>query len=185
MGIHPPPADWAERKPHGFERTWIILALMWCILMFIMMPLWHFRGKQNSTGEAYKVKPTEFAERVQRFIEQYKVGERKGVPVVKPPPGSDIYLQAQMWRWTPVLELQEGQQYRLHLSSLDVTHGFSLLPINLNVQVLPGYDHVLTITPTASGEYTVVCNEFCGIGHHEMVGKIIVNPASKGSKGGK
>ena len=41
-------------------------------------------------------------------------------------------------------------------------------------QVIPGYDHVLTLTPTSSGEFTIVCNEFCGIGHDRMVGKILV-----------
>jgi cytochrome c oxidase subunit 2 len=40
--------------------------------------------------------------------------------------------------------------------------------------VLPGYDYVLTVTPTTTGEFYVVCNEFCGIGHHQMVGKILV-----------
>jgi cytochrome c oxidase subunit 2 len=33
---------------------------------------------------------------------------------------------------------------------------------------------VLTVTPNMSGEYTIVCNEFCGLGHHMMLGKIFV-----------
>jgi cytochrome c oxidase subunit 2 len=33
---------------------------------------------------------------------------------------------------------------------------------------------VLTLTPTSAGEFTIVCNEFCGIGHEHMIGKIIV-----------
>jgi cytochrome c oxidase subunit II len=33
---------------------------------------------------------------------------------------------------------------------------------------------VITITPTTTGEFTIVCNEFCGIGHDYMIGKIIV-----------
>ena len=97
-----------------------------------------------------------------------------GVPVVKPPAGADIYLLGRMWLWYPVLELERGQSYRLHLSSLDLQHGFSLQPININVQVHPGYEHVLTVTPNKSGEYTIVCNEFCGLGHHMMMGKIFV-----------
>jgi cytochrome c oxidase subunit 2 len=44
----------------------------------------------------------------------------------------------------------------------------------MNFQVLPGYDHVLTITPTSKGEFIIVCNEFCGIGHDKMSGKILV-----------
>ena len=59
-------------------------------------------------------------------------------------------------------------------ATLDLQHGFSLQPLNMNFHVLPGYDHVITITPTSKGEFTIVCNEFCGIGHHAMTGKIFV-----------
>ena len=53
-------------------------------------------------------------------------------------------------------------------------HGFSLLPENINIQIHPEYEMVITIKPNRVGEYSVVCNEFCGIGHHTMVGKIFV-----------
>jgi cytochrome c oxidase subunit 2 len=33
---------------------------------------------------------------------------------------------------------------------------------------------VLQVTPDQAGEYGVICNEYCGIGHHLMVGKIYV-----------
>ncbi len=174
MSIHSPPPDWF-RAPNGAERTWIGLALAWCVVMTIMMPFWHFRGKQNSTGESYTVTPAAFAERVTKFVETNKVGEdESGWPIVEPAPGGDAYLQAQMWSWYPILKLKKGQTYRLHMSSLDLQHGFALLPMNMNFQVLPGYDHVLTITPTLEGEYQVICNEFCGIGHHLMTGKLLV-----------
>ena len=52
--------------------------------------------------------------------------------------------------------------------------GFSLQPENINLQIVPGYEMVLTVTPDESGEFTVVCNEYCGIGHHLMLGKIYV-----------
>ena len=29
----------------------------------------------------------------------------------------------------------------------------------------------MTVTPNQSGTYSVVCNEYCGIGHHTMVGR--------------
>ena len=79
-----------------------------------------------------------------------------------------------MWQWTPILKLKKGKEYILHLSATDVNHGFNLMPININFQVVPGYDYGLKITPDQAGEFMVVCNEFCGIGHHNMVGKIIV-----------
>ncbi len=173
MSIYTPPADWLK-PPKGAERFWVGLALLWCLVMFVAMPYWYFYGKQNSTGESYRVTPGDFAQRVMQFVATNKVGEDKGVPIVEPPPGSDVYLQAQMWMWTPILKLRRGQTYRLHISSLDLQHGFSLQPINMNFQILPGYDHVLTLTPTSSGEFSIICNEFCGIGHHLMTGRMIV-----------
>jgi cytochrome c oxidase subunit 2 len=44
----------------------------------------------------------------------------------------------------------------------------------MNFQIYPGYDYVLRFKPTETGEYKVICNEFCGIGHHTMIGKIVV-----------
>jgi cytochrome c oxidase subunit 2 len=173
MSIYPPADGWF-RAPTGGERTWIGLAMTWCLVLFLMMPYWHFKGKQNSTGEAYRVTPAAFGKRVMRFIDSNTVGELQGMPIVQPAPGGNAYLQASMFSFMPILKLKKGQEYRLHISSLDVQHGFSLQPMNMNFQVLPGYDHVLTITPTKAGDYTILCNEFCGAGHHLMTGKIIV-----------
>ena len=177
MSIYPPPKDWF-RRPSGGERTWIGLSLVWCLVLFLMMPYWHFKGKQNSTGESYRVTAAAFSDRVEEFVDAHQVGvvEAGGIeyPIVQPAPGQDIYLKASMFMFYPVLKLKKGAEYRLHVSSMDVQHGFSLQPMNMNFQILPGYDHVLTITPTKAGDYMVVCNEFCGPGHHTMTGKIIV-----------
>jgi cytochrome c oxidase subunit II len=156
------------------ERMWVTIAFAWCMILFAAMPFWHIKGGQNVSGIRSKVEPAAFQARVDRFIADYQVGEEDGFPVVAPPPGSDIYLLAEMWRWTPVLKLKKGATYTLHLSSTDVNHGFSLYPMNINFQVVPGYDYGLKITPSEAGDYRVVCNEFCGIAHHIMVGKIIV-----------
>jgi len=173
MSLAVPQRDWYT-APAGAEKLWIGLALLWCFVMSVMMPFWHFRGKQNSRGEAYAVQPAAFLERAEKFAAANKVGELNGMPIAEPAPGGDAYLIGRMWSWYPVLKLRQGETYRLHLSALDLQHGFSLQPLNMNFQVLPGYDHVLTLTPTSKGEFTIVCNEFCGIGHDKMIGKILV-----------
>ncbi len=161
-------------KPLGREeKLWVGAALGWCVVLSAMMPLWMAWGKQNNPVETYRVTPAAFQQLATAFVEKHKVGEEKGIPVVRPPAG-DAYLIARMWQWTPVLELRVGETYRLHVSSLDLQHGLSIQPLNMNFQVLPGYDYVLTLTPTRSGEYSVVCNEYCLTSHHKMSGKIIV-----------
>jgi cytochrome c oxidase subunit 2 len=142
-----------------------------------MMPLWHLRGGQNPSGIRSKVDPVAYRARTEQFIADYQIGTENGIPVVAPPPGSDVYLLGQMWSWTPILQLEQGAEYTLHLSSWDLNHGFNLYPFNVNFQVVPGYDYGLRVTPTEAGDYRIVCNEFCGIGHHLMVGKVTVTPA--------
>jgi cytochrome c oxidase subunit 2 len=173
MSIYNPPRDWFK-APTGPEKVWVGLALAWCLVMSIAMPYWHIYGKQNPTGEAYRVDPIAFGQRVGQFVQTNQVGDVSGVPVVEPAPGGDAYLLARMWAFYPILQLKRGQTYRLHISSLDLQHGFSLQPLNMNFQIVPGYDHVLTLTPTSAGEFSIICNEFCGIGHHTMTGRILV-----------
>ncbi|MGB5473634.1 MAG: cytochrome C oxidase subunit II [Gammaproteobacteria bacterium] len=178
MTSYLPPAQriWWKVPVGREEIVWIGIALIWCLIMFFMMPYWHVYGKQNLSSEAYRTTPAQFGAKVQDMIDQYTVRtetEQK-IPVVHPPAGSDIYMLGRLWQWWPILELEKDKSYRLHLSSMDWQHGFSLQPVNINMQVVPGYEMVLTITPDVAGEYGVVCNEFCGIGHHTMLGRIYV-----------
>ena len=173
-----PPAEriWWKEPIEGVELFWVALALVWAIVMFIMMPYWHVYGKQNLSNEAYRTTPEAYGSKVTAMVNQYTVRKETAqeIPVVHPPAGSDVYLLARLWQWYPVLELEKGQTYRLHLSSMDWQHGFSLQPENINLQVIPGYEMVVKIAPNKAGDYTIVCNEYCGIGHHTMTGKIYV-----------
>jgi cytochrome c oxidase subunit 2 len=175
MSITPPSTRiwWKEPIPRT-ELIWIVIAFVWGLVMFFMMIYWHGAGEQNLSNEAYRTTPQAFAAKAQEEAEKYKVGEEAGIPVVHPPPGSDIYLIARLWQWWPIFELEKDQSYRLHISSLDWQHGFSLQPTNINLQIHPNYDMVVTVTPDKAGEYGIVCNEYCGIGHHTMIGKMYV-----------
>lgn len=172
-GLEPATGVW-WKPAHKSEKIWFAIAFAWCMVLFAMMPLWVLRGGQNPTGIRARVEPEAFQARLAEFIDDYQVGVENGIPVVEPPPGSDVYLMGRMWVWEPVLRLQKDAEYTLHLSSWDVNHGFNLYPFNVNFQVVPGYDYGLEVTPTQTGEFRIVCNEFCGVGHHLMVGRVIV-----------
>lgn len=172
-GMHAPKGNWWV-PAHKSEKVWFAIAFAWCMVLFAMMPLWHWKGGQNASGIRSKVTAEAFTARVNQFVADYQVDVLNGMPVVEPPPGSDVYLLGRMWSWYPVLKLRKGVEYTLHLSSTDVNHGFSLHPVNINFQVVPGYDYGLKIVPTEAGEFGVICNEFCGVGHHMMLGRVIV-----------
>lgn len=173
-----PPSDkvWWHEPIEKTELIWISIVFIWGVFMTFMMPYWHVVGDQNLSNETYRVTPEEYLSKAQAVVDQYKVGEYGPLktPVVRPPAGGDVYLVARLWNWWPVLELKKGQSYRVHFSSLDWQHGFSLQPANINIQVVPDYEHVVTLTPDQAGEQSIICNEYCGIGHHLMIGKILV-----------
>jgi cytochrome c oxidase subunit 2 len=127
MALTPPSERiWWKEPIAKIELIWIVVAFLWGLTMFFMMIYWHGAGEQNLSSEAYRITPERFAERTQAMIDQYTVREENGFPVVKPPPGSDVYLLARLWQWSPILELEKDQSYRFHLASVDWQHGFSL-----------------------------------------------------------
>ena len=182
MALSPPENRlWWNEPVERVEIGWIVIAFLWGLFMFFFMIAWHFIGEQNLSTETYRIQPDRFAEKVEEFAEEYQLFdadgepvEMNGMPVISPPAGGDVYLLGRLWEWWPALELKKGQSYRFHISSVDWQHGFSLQPVNINLSVHPGLEHVLTLTPTEAGDYGIVCNEYCGIGHHTMSGFIRV-----------
>jgi cytochrome c oxidase subunit 2 len=173
---------WWKQPIEPLEITWIVVAFIWCVFMFLMMPYWHVFGKQNLANEAYRNTPEAFSAKTQAMVDKHMVREETHkvadvelkIPVVRPPAGSDVYLIARLWQWWPMLELEAGQTYKLHLMSMDWLHGFSLQPENINIQVHPGYEHILQVQPTRAGTYSIICNEYCGINHHTMASRLYV-----------
>ena len=80
--------------------------------------------------------------------------------------------------WLPgAMTLPAGRPVTFHITSVDVTHGFQIVRSNAQAMVIPGYVSQFTTTFDA-GDYLVVCNEYCGVGHHTMFAKLHVVPES-------
>ena len=84
-GIQPAMGVW-WKPAHKTEKVWIAIAFAWCMVLFAMMPIWHLKGGQNPTGIRHRVEPADFEARTNEFIEEYRVGEEAGIPIVEPPP---------------------------------------------------------------------------------------------------
>jgi len=178
-----PHRQWWRLPVGSDEKIWIAVAYTWCLVMVAWMVGWYFVGNQNQAGEAFRVTVDGFSDKMDQMIEQYQLKNTSGqpmaegstdIPVVQVPEGGNMFIGARQFEWPVIPVLEVGKTYVFHLSSLDVNHGFSLLPINVNLQLIPGYDYVLRFTPNKTGIYRITCNEYCGLGHHEMAGKLYV-----------
>jgi cytochrome c oxidase subunit 2 len=86
-----------------------------------------------------------------------------------------VVLRAEFYVFRPeVIRVPAGVPVTFRITSPDVLHGFQIVGTNVNLTVAPGYVSQVTTTFREPGEYLVVCNEYCGLAHHLMQGKLIV-----------
>lgn len=58
--------------------------------------------------------------------------------------------------------------------SMDVLHGVHIPMTNMSTMIVPGYVAEITTTFPKPGEFPVLCNEYCGLGHNHMWSNISV-----------
>lgn len=73
--------------------------------------------------------------------------------------------------------VNKGDHVVINVHNIDtVAHGFSLATYNIIESIDPGQTKTVKFTATKVGEFNFFCSVFCGSGHADMRGKIIVNP---------
>ena len=86
------------------------------------------------------------------------------------PNGQDDILVA-----NPELHLPIGKPVKVLLRSMDVLHNFSVAQIRVKMDLVPGLVTHVWFTPTRTGDFDILCEELCGIGHFVMRGRIVVD----------
>lgn len=98
-----------------------------------------------------------------------------------------VVIQAFMFAFLPLeIRVPRGRDVTFRMTSPDVIHGFQIVQTNGNTMVVPGYVSQFTTRFDRAGEYLIVCNEYCGVGHHVMSATLIVEdiPAASEASGG-
>jgi cytochrome c oxidase subunit 2 len=81
----------------------------------------------------------------------------------------------QQYSFTPqCLVVPSDTPVKFRATSADVVHGLLIEGTNINTMLVPGYVSDLPIRFKAPGDHVMPCQEFCGIGHQGMWGKVKV-----------
>ena len=89
----------------------------------------------------------------------------------------DVYLMAMQFSYMPnVLRLERGVPYRFRMMSMDVNHGASIhTGFAGHIMRRPAQTmSEMVMTFSEPGEFMIYCTVYCGVGHSQMKGKIIV-----------
>jgi cytochrome c oxidase subunit 2 len=86
-----------------------------------------------------------------------------------------IEVSAKRFEFVPSrITIRKGETVTLRLRSQDVTHGFFMKPLGIDATIEPGKSVDVTLTPKVPGNFTVICDRFCGAGHGNMHMEIVV-----------
>jgi cytochrome c oxidase subunit 2 len=74
------------------------------------------------------------------------------------------------------IEVPADTPVKFRMASFDVLHGVLIPFSNMNVMLVPGYVSEITTEFKKKGEFPLICNEYCGLGHAYMYGMINIVP---------
>ena len=153
-------------KVHVYEKLWIIGAALMIVGFLTAMTYAASRHAVHPPSHIETIDPlkvrteSEFASPGVRTLEDGTV---------------EVVGVAEMFRFLPgTIRVPANSPIRFRMTSPDVLHGFQIATTNINVMIVPGYVSEITVSFPNKGEYLILCNEYCGLSHHLMYGRLVV-----------
>ncbi len=88
----------------------------------------------------------------------------------------EAHVVSKMFSFKPAIKVPKGAVVDFYLTSVDVVHGFYVDGTDVNLMAVPGAVNYAQTRFDKPGKYQVICHEFCGLAHQDMVGTIEVTP---------
>ena len=73
------------------------------------------------------------------------------------------------------LHILLNQPVKVNLRSIDVLHDFYIPQFRAKMDMVPGVVTYYWFTPIRTGDFEILCMEYCGTGHYSMRGRVLVD----------
>ena len=157
LGLHVP----------RYEKIWLWFGIITLVLFLIVTGIMGFAMNLHPADGHEKTVPPEQVLASAPFDKPglYPLGNNE----------FELVMVAQSFLFAPdSIVIPAGANVHFRVTSPDVVHGIAIPETNVNLMVLPGHVTDFTYTFKKAGEYLLLCNEYCGAGHHIMMAKILV-----------
>ena len=148
------------------ERLWIALGTMTLVAFFVVLLALALAEDVNPPSYGRTVDPTTVA--------QTAPFDRPGLR--RTGHGTyDAYYVGRVFAWSPhEITVPVGATVTFYVTSADVVHGFTIPEEDVNVEILPGWVSSVRHTFRHAGDFLILCNQYCGIGHQAMSARVVV-----------
>jgi cytochrome c oxidase subunit II len=86
-----------------------------------------------------------------------------------------VHMTAKRFEYTPSqITLKKGVPVVLEITALDRDHGFKIPALGVRADLKSGQVTRVRIVPERTGTFEFRCDVFCGSGHEDMSGEIVV-----------
>jgi cytochrome c oxidase subunit II len=151
-----------------YELAWILPSIAIPVGMLAALLVTAFGAGIHVPSVAGRIDPTRVTETAPF--------DQPGV-VQTGPVSYEVRMIGQIWAFTPnEIRVPVGSTVTFVATSKDVIHGLFIPGANVNVMLIPGQISRVTARFDRVGEFFMACHEYCGIAHHTMGGKVIVEP---------
>ncbi|OGK95164.1 MAG: cytochrome C oxidase subunit II [Candidatus Rokubacteria bacterium RIFCSPHIGHO2_12_FULL_73_22] len=152
-----------------YELAWILPSFAIPVGMLVALVVTAFGAGIHLPGQERRIDPTKVAE----------TAPFDTPGLVELAPGQyEVRMTAQIWAFAPnEIRVPAGSTVHFWATSKDVVHGLLIPKVHVNVMLLPGQVAHAVARFDTPGEYPIICHEYCGIAHHTMAGKVIVEAA--------
>ena len=114
-----------------------------------------------------------------------------GLPQQQPPPADGepkvFEVVARRFDFEPAtIEVTEGDRVRLVVRSADGPHGVEIKAFKVKKAVPRAKPDdapiIIEFVAASAGEFPILCSEYCGNGHKDMTGTLVVKARAKGGQ---
>ena len=160
---------------HKYEKWWLVFGTVTLISFLIIIGVSAFHAGAHPNNSKWTIDYEK--------VDEIAPFDNPGVHKVE---GKDwdyeVVLVASAFSYNPMeIEIPVGSKVRFIATTKDVIHGFEVAGTNINMMLEPGYVSELVTTVDKVGEFTIVCNEYCGMGHAMMYSTLKVVDADDNS----
>jgi cytochrome c oxidase subunit II len=159
-------------------RKIIISIILMIVTVFIVMGC----GSEPAPAAQIEV-PPEGQEEVEEMVvdDEDEMEEQEEETEVEEPmevaasTTKEFTIHAKQWEFEPAtITVSEGDTVILHLTSDDVSHGYSISEFGVHSSFSSGETKTVEFVADKKGTFTTKCSVPCGSGHGSMTGTLIV-----------
>ena len=151
---------------HKYEKIWLVFGIASLLVFLSVVGVSAFSQDHTPAGGMETIDP--------KKVSETAPFDNPGVKQLDDDTYQATIVAMAFGYQAPELKVPVGKEIIFKVTSTDVVHSLTIDNTKVNMMVVPGRITTKSYTFEEPGTYLILCNEYCGTGHHMMYTEIEV-----------